>query len=96
MTPEIREMAMRLLEDAECAGGPQSPYFLRSDLHYNCDLADVCSAFLAEHPADDETAGLFTRLDALTDDERLSVIGAYCEHCGRKHGERRCQCWNDE
>lgn len=30
----------------------------------------------------------------LTDDERESVFGLFCKHCGAK--DTRCQCWNDE
>lgn len=36
-------------------------------------------------------------LEALEDEDRLSVFGLFCTECGCTQPEGRgCQCWNDE
>lgn len=32
----------------------------------------------------------------LSEEDRLAVMSEFCQHCGIEHGERYCQCWNDE
>jgi len=33
-------------------------------------------------------------LDALSDEQRLTIINRYCKYCGSK--DTKCQCWNDD
>jgi len=43
---------------------------------------------------DENTTTLIQDMSALTDEQRMEVIGNFCRYCGCKNP--RCQCWNDE
>lgn len=41
-----------------------------------------------------EPASIVKALEALTDEQRLSVFADFCRNCGST--DPTCQCWNDE
>lgn len=86
-------MSKELIERLRKAYGPASDEAYIEDADVLKEAADEIERLRTERNNE-----LKERLDALSDDQRLELMGRYCAHCGCKQPESgmRCQCWNDE